>query len=152
VSLCYVDTSALIPFYLSERHSRAADRLLRPAEHRLISRLGVAEFTFAVARRRKLVGHPACLPADDASRVLRQFHEHITTGLFSVVDVGDATYAEAEAISERIAVPLRTLDGLHLALAYRHTAALISFDDNLCAAAAAIGHPYFTYHRDEVTG
>jgi hypothetical protein len=25
------------------------------------------------------VGHPACLPADDASRVLRQFHEHITT-------------------------------------------------------------------------
>lgn len=103
----------------------------------VISDLAVTEGASALARRVR----EGTLTSAGASRVLRAIVEALDGGVYRRVDLTADVHRRAEHLLLRLgAMPLRALDGLHLALAMSARAAtMASFDVRLAAAARAVG-------------
>jgi hypothetical protein len=129
----YIDTSALLKWYLPERDSDLVARWIELQPDLAFSRLAWLEFRCALNRRVR-VGTLTSVAADSA---LSNFRDDAADGAFTLLPLTDADALAADAlIAELPGAALRTLDALHLAVARSHRAAGLATADRVMAQAA----------------
>ena len=139
----YWDTSCLLKLYLheadSDRYTALLQRQMTPVT---TSILGETEFAFAVARRES----DGSIGAGAASELVQLFLRHCGEGRIQLMGVSPAIRELAASIARRFhlqespPLPLRTLDGLHLATALTHRAgSFVTADQRLATAARLSG-------------
>jgi len=133
--LIYLDTSVVVAFYVPEPASTRAERAVRSEPCPAISDLTEVEFFSAVARKVREGG----LSPEDAGRVMATLLSHLAEGLYARIVLEPMHYRLARDWFARFAVPLRTLDALHLAVASASGAKLVTADRALSRAARALG-------------
>jgi uncharacterized protein len=135
----YVDSSALAKLYVPEAESDRLDRFLRGKVGLMISELAITEVLSAVARKKR-AGE---LKAEVANQIRDALLADAESGSFARLQLDPATHREAERLLSRSSVSLRTLDALHLALAFTGSAThLLTFDHRMREAAVDAGlHP-----------
>ncbi len=129
----YVDTSVLVAYYLPEPLSAATDRLLRSLPSPALSDLVEVEMQSAIARKVR-TGE---LEATDAARARALFSAHLEAGHFARLALDRAIYRLAADWIRQLPVPLRSLDSLHLALAFSRGLRLVTADQGMARAARA---------------
>jgi hypothetical protein len=133
--MIYCDTSILAAYYCPEKLSTAAQKTIRSSEKPVISSLVEVEFCSAVALK---VRTKELDPAS-GNRILSMFQIHIDDGCFDILPIQDREYHLAKEWISRFSVPLRTLDGLHLAAAFSEDLTLVTADKALHNAAHKLG-------------
>ena len=124
----YVDSSALVKLYVPEIGSDEVDSCLQGKLRLMISELTITEVLSAVARRKRDGG----INSGDANRIRDALHADAESGAFSRLHLEPAVHREAERLLLATAVPLRTLDALHLALAFSGGAThVLTFDNRM---------------------
>jgi predicted nucleic acid-binding protein len=100
----------------------------------VVSDLAAAEFASAFARRVRM----KLMTADEARSAFATFDTWVAreTGL-ARIDAADV--ASAAAFLRRLDLTLRTADAIHIAIAQRIDAELLTFDDTMAASARALG-------------
>lgn len=140
--MIYVDTSALVKRYLQEPGSDAFDTFFLTQAPLCISRLTVIELRCALARRRRAKQ----VSRDLETQVQEAFRLDMQDGALVVASFNDDDLTQAYHLMDEVgAIPLRTLDALHLAVA-RHVGAtdFATADKNQANAARKLG---FALHR-----
>jgi uncharacterized protein len=131
----YLDASVLVTLFVIDPLSARAEVFLSAhPEIVFVSDFAVAEFSFAVRRRvrtRDLTPEDAQLAFSNLDTWVERsaYREEITTG-----DI-DA----ANRILRRLDVNLRTPDAIHIAIARRLEATLVTFDRSMAAGARDLG-------------
>lgn len=137
----YIDTSALAKCYI--RESRSLEVLDWSAEKGgpAISALTVVEFRCLLARRRRAGQIDGTLER----RALTEFDHHVRNGAWRLHPPVLGDYADARDLIDLLpALPLRSLDAMHLAAARQLGASDFATSDKIQAEAArALG---FTVH------
>ena len=129
----YLDTSALMKWYVAESDSDAFDDFLAQRPGAAISRLTVVEMRSALARRRR--NREISSATERAAFLL--FESHVRDGVLAVLAMHDTNFVGAlEIMQELPRVPLRTLDALHLAVARANSIEAIATADRIMAAGA----------------
>lgn len=115
--------------------SDRAERFLNGREDEfLLSNLTAAEFASLVARRVRTRD----FTVDEARVALASFEAWIRLSIRSV-EVSTADVSAAIGFLQRLDLPLRTLDAIHIALAQRVDATLVTFDRQMATSARALG-------------
>lgn len=131
----YLDASVLLPVLIKEPSSAAVDAfMLTGNEELLVSDFAAAEVASALSRlvRTKL------LQEEDAVQRLADF-DVWRAAMSSPVDVHAADVRLANAYVRRFDLMLRAPDALHLAIARRLDARLITLDHRILIAGGALG-------------
>lgn len=129
----YLDTSALVKRYLPERNSEAFDAYFAELGPVHISRLTLVELRSTFARKRR----QARLNPKQEMAAMNEVRTDIQNGLLSVAPSTDADFIEAfRLMDELTALPLRTLDALHLATASVLGTGVIATADDVMRRAA----------------
>jgi predicted nucleic acid-binding protein len=131
----YLDASVLVALFTADPLTARADTYLRT--HRptvIVSDFAAAELASAVARRVR-TGE---LDADDAHAAFATF-DGWTARAAARAETGGADVAAASAFLRRLDLTLRTPDALHIAIAQRLAAALMTFDQKMAASARSLG-------------
>jgi predicted nucleic acid-binding protein len=131
----YLDTSVLVAFYLPERMSAKVQKHLSGSGKAAISSLSEVEFHSAVARRVRMND----LAKSDALKVLSQLRTHVDEGLYRMVPVEQHDYVLARDWLAAFDTPLRTLDALHLAVAFSNDFVLVTADRVFAECATRLG-------------
>ena len=133
----YLDASALAKLYVPETESDRLDAFLRGRRDLMISELAITEVLSAVARRKR----EGELRADLANQIRSALLTDAESGAFTRLHLDPAVHREAERLLLATdALPLRTLDALHLALAFTGKAThVVTFDRRMRDAAVQIG-------------
>ncbi len=130
----YLDTSALIALVKPEPLSDRADRFARQHSAGLIvSDFTAAEFASAAARWVRTQE----LSASEARTALDSFDGLVTR--LQRVEMTPGDLAAATMFLRRLDLPLRTPDALHIAIAQRVGAMLVTFDRQMAASARTLG-------------
>lgn len=134
--MAYVDTSALLKWYVPERGSDLFGEWMSGQQQIEISRLTCVEVRCALARRQRA----GTLREEHATHALEQFMADVHDGLFTLHSLNDQTYLDAENLVAVSPTPLRTLDALHLAVAFGRTCnSFVTADTALAQAAGEAG-------------
>jgi predicted nucleic acid-binding protein len=129
----YLDTSALVKWYVAESDSDAFDDFLAARSGASISRLTIVELRSALARRRR---NPDISAATERA-ALALFDTHVRDGLLMVLALQDSHFAAAREIIDNLPrIALRTLDAVHLAVVRANAIASIATADPIMASAA----------------
>jgi predicted nucleic acid-binding protein len=132
VTGCYIDTSALLKWYVHEAGSEAVEAFIRQAKDAVISRLTVVELRCALARRRRA----GTIDSQAERQAYDTFTQDVALGHLRVVPVDETCFADALALIESLpAIALRTLDALHLAAARGAGCDMIATADRVMAEA-----------------
>ena len=133
----YVDASALAKLYVSEAESETVDAFLRGRRGLMLSELAITEVLSAVARRKREGQLRAALANQIRDAVLAD----ADSGSFVRLHLDPAVHREAERLLLAAeSLPLRTLDALHIALAWSGSAThVLTFDSRMREAAAQAG-------------
>lgn len=129
----YLDTSALVTLFIEESATPAA-RLGVAGQAILVSDFAAAEFSAAIARRART----GDISRTQALQVLADFDLWIARGA-NWVSTESPDVMAATALVRRLELGLRAPDALHLALARRLGADLLTFDTKMVAAAEVLG-------------
>jgi predicted nucleic acid-binding protein len=131
----YLDASVLLPTLIKERASAAVDTyLLTPGQAFLISDFAVAEVASGLSRLVRM----GQLDAADALGRLDDFDAWRAAASLPV-DVHAADVRLAYVYVRRFDLMLRAPDALHLAIARRLDATLVTLDRRLATAAHELG-------------
>ncbi len=131
----YLDTSVLIPMLVEEPDSDAVKAYLVVSEHEfLISDFAATEVASALSRLVRM----RLLNMADASVRLADF-EAWRAAASSPVELHAADVRLAYAYVQRFDLMLRAPDALHIAIARRLDAALVTLDRRLANAAETFG-------------
>ncbi len=133
----YIDSSALAKLYVPENNSDEVDAYLRGKIGLMISELAITEVLSAIARRRR----EGAVSAVVANRIRDALLADADSGAFARLHLDPAVHRAAERLLlTTTAAPLRTLDALHVALAFSGAAThLLTFDRRMRDAAAQSG-------------
>jgi hypothetical protein len=133
----YVDSSALAKLYVPEAESELLDAFLRGRQGLTISELTITEVLSAVARRKR----EGELRAKQANEIRDAVLADADSGAFHRLDLNPDVHREAERLLFTTdALPLRTLDALHIALALSGAAThMLTFDRRMKEAATHAG-------------
>ena len=131
----YLDASVLVALFANDSLTERADAYLRAHPSVLIvSDFGAAEFASAFARRVRV----QLLTADEARAAFSTFDawtaRETARAQIAAVDIASAT-----AFLRRLDLTLRTPDAIHIAIAQRMDAELLTFDDKMAESARALG-------------
>ena len=135
---CYLDTSALLPYYRHEPASDAVETFQQSREQPVpVSRLVEVEFGSALARWVRMS------ELDDAQAMLIEhaYLDDLRAGRFDLIPLPPQAYLQARDWLHERAVPLRTLDALHLAACRHIEAQLVTCDQQLHRSAERLGVP-----------
>lgn len=128
----YLDTSIVVPLYCPEVFSEPVTVFLREDESALfISQLVELEFMSALSKKVRL-GQLSLESANDAAA---SFQSDIQLGRYTSLVVKPEYYQLAKRWISQFNLPLRTLDGLHLAIVQAHGLCLITADTGLARSA-----------------
>ena len=131
----YLDASVLIAVLAEEPASAAVRRFLRThRENRLISDFAAAEVVSAISRLLRM----RLLTEEEGSTRLADF-DAWRAAASSAADMHAADARLAYAYVRRFDLRLRAPDALHLAIARRLDAALVTLDRRIAAAAKELG-------------
>jgi uncharacterized protein len=133
--MAYLDTSILVAYYCPEPLSEAAEKVLRRVNQPSISALAEVEFVSALSRKMR----EKTLDREDARRILIEFESHLNQLLFKRIPLERDHYTLAYSWLSQFAIPLRTLDALHLAVASKNSLEIITADRGLAQSAAKLG-------------
>jgi predicted nucleic acid-binding protein len=133
----YVDSSALAKLYVPEVDSDRLESFLHGRTDLMISELAITEVLSAVARRRR----DGELQVNQANQIRDALLADAQSGAFKRLDLDPTVHREAERLLFTTdAVALRTLDALHIALAFSGTAThIVTFDHRMAEAATQAG-------------
>jgi hypothetical protein len=129
----YLDTSVIVPLFLSEPRSRDSERVCA-SDAIIVSELATAELSSALG----LAVRSKRLPGDVAQSILSLFDAWMPVHAAAAEVLGD-DFAVATVLLRRFDLALRTPDALHLAIASRLGATLATFDRRMAVAARALG-------------
>lgn len=131
----YLDASVLVPLVITEASSRAVEALLDRYEGKLlVSEFGAAEAASGVSRLVRM----GQLAAADATAAL----DNLDAWRFAATEPVDVTPGDlrlAHLLVRRFELKLRAPDALHVAIAKRLGAQLVSRDGGMRAAAEMVG-------------
>jgi predicted nucleic acid-binding protein len=131
----YLDTSAMVSLFVSDRFSDTAAQVLESNRQRLWSSdFGAAEFLSAISRLARI----GTLTRANAEAAFAAFEDWVDTSTIQAY-CERTDIKEAMRVLKRMDLALRAPDAIHLAVARRLDAALLTFDDRLRAAAATLG-------------
>lgn len=133
--MAYLDTSVLVAYYCPEALSEAAEKMILEDRQPAVSALTEVELVSALARKIR----ERELSRENANRVLTEFQSHLNQSLFKRIPLERHHYSVAFHWVAQFAVPLRTLDALHLAVAAQNNLELITADHRLVQAARKLG-------------
>lgn len=131
----YLDTSALLPYYREAPASRAVEEFLQSLSSPVkVSRLAEAELAAALA------GWVSAGELDEPQALLIEnaYLEDLRAGLLDLTPVPALAYGRARDWLLKRAVPLDTLDALHLAACHETGAELVTCDEHLHKAAVQL--------------
>lgn len=132
--IIYFDTSALAKWYLNEAQSEAVETYIQAHGPVDISDLTVVEMRCLLGRRRR----EGQIDADTELKVFATFQEEIRLGILLSHPLFEGIAAAALNLLLQIpAIPLRTLDAFHLAIARQIQAEALATADRIMADAAA---------------
>jgi predicted nucleic acid-binding protein len=132
---CYLDANILVALLTPEPFSGRADAFLQiNTEPLIVSDFAAAEFSSAVARRVRM-------------REFTLYQAQITLSRFDTwlahtadrVAISPADIALATTFLRRLDLTLRTPDAIHIAIAQRLDATLVTFDQRMAVSARALG-------------
>lgn len=135
--MIYADTSVIAAYYCPEPLSVKAERLLVAEAAPAISWLTEVELASAVARKVR----EGELSSSDGGLILARFRLHVSSSLYSMTALDAVHYETARTWLGRCAVVLRSLDALHLAVAFSIGATVVTADRGQKKAADALGLP-----------
>jgi predicted nucleic acid-binding protein len=134
--LIYLDTSAIVPYYVPEKLSDVVEQLLQKQEDKpIISQLVEVELFSALSRRVRM----GEVSQNDARRITELFENHLNESLYRLVLLKNQHYRLARDWIFRFDLPLRTLDALHLAVYSINNFSLVTADDKLAQSATILG-------------
>jgi uncharacterized protein len=130
----YLDASAFVPLHVADALSSRARALISSWTRQVVvSDLTVAEFSSVIARRFRTLE----LTKAEAAKCISNGDVWVSLYANSVEITGH-DLKQAIAWIQRLELPLRTPDALHLAIAMRLGARLITFDRQMAQSAASL--------------
>lgn len=129
----YLDASVIVPLFLPEPRSHEAEAFVSGGDF-VVSDLATAEFSSALS----LAVRTKRLPEAAARAALATFDDWMAAHALKA-DTRGEDFAEATLLIRRFDLALRTPDALHIAIAARLGAKLITFDAKMAAPAKALG-------------
>ena len=133
----YLDTSVFVALLTDDLFTRQADRYLRASGEIIsVSDLGAAEYSSVLARRVRA----GVITANQARGSFATFDAWRVRAARQL-ELDAADLVAADAWLRCLDPPLRTLDALHIAIAQRIDATLVTFDQRMAAAARALAIP-----------
>jgi predicted nucleic acid-binding protein len=132
--MTYFDTSVIVAYYAPERISEKAERRLRRAKSIVICPLVEAELVSAIARKVR----DKELSTIDARKIVAKFNSHMNDGLYTVNPLERKHFSIAAELIGQFTTPLRTLDLLHVAVAFDLSAPLVTADKQLFRACKSL--------------
>ncbi len=131
----YLDASVVVSLFVKDALAEPARRaIIRAGAILLLSDLASAEFVSAIARRHRM-GALSLAEAHDAIGLFDDWANAIA----QPVGTTPQDFSECSSYLRRLDLPLRTPDALHIAIARRFGASILSFDKQLTACARKIG-------------
>ena len=131
----YIDASAFVPLHVADALSIRATALISSwSRHVIVSDLTIAEFSSVIARRFRTLE----LTKAEAAKCIGNGDAWV--GLYAnSVEMTGHDLKQAIAWIQGFELPLRTPDALHLAIAMRLGARLMTFDRQMAQSAASLG-------------
>lgn len=131
----YLDASVLVSLFSNDALTGRADAVLRTNPAILIvSDFAATEFASAIARRVRM----GLLTADDARAAFSAF-DVWTARHAGLAQTTTSDVASAAGFLRRLELTLRAPDAINIAIAQRVDADLLTFDDQMAAAARTLG-------------
>jgi predicted nucleic acid-binding protein len=131
----FIDASALVSYFVTDALSdRVTDWFAASNEPICVSRWAVAEFSSALGARRR-AGSLTDAEGEQAEAALDQWLE---AGV-ELVDVAPGDFELARRLIRSDRVVAKAADALHVAIAVRFGASLVSLDGQMRRAANALG-------------
>ncbi len=127
----YIDTSLLAAYYCPEELSDRVQAFLAKQVKPAISYLTEVELSSAVSRKVRM----GELSQADGTRILSKFQSHIESDIFTIYPLEKLHWRIAAGWLRLCNTSLRTLDALHLALAFENELILATSDRHLINAA-----------------
>jgi len=132
---CYLDASFLVVLLTPEPFSGRADTFLQNnTESLIVSDFAAAEFSSAIARRVRM----GEFTLHQAQITLSRFDTWLARTA-DRIEISPADVAVATAFLRRLDLTLRTPDAIHIAIAQRINATLVTFDQRMTESARALG-------------
>ena len=131
----YLDTSVLAAYYCPEPLSEKVEKLVISADRPCISSLTEVELASAISRKIRENN----LSPEDGNKIFNQFQTHLKESFFRLISADDRHYQTAKNWILRFAVPLKTLDAIHLAIAAEGDFTLLTADKQLDISAKYFG-------------
>ncbi len=131
----YVDTSVLAAYYCPEPLSEKAEEIIIASGRPAISILTRIELFSAISRKVREGMAP-----EDGNKIIRQFEYHlIEQKLYRQLALDEHHYTMAANWIAQFNTPLRSLDGLHLAVSSSAQLDLLTADIRLAECARFFG-------------
>lgn len=131
----YLDASVLVAFFTDDHFTPRADAFLdRYEDVLIISDFAAAEFASVIARQVRTKEVSAAIARDAFSSF-----DSWTAGAAQRVEFGSVDVRTAEGFLRRLDLPLRTADAIHIAIARRIGASIVTYDKKMATAARALG-------------
>ncbi len=131
----YVDTSVLAAYYCPEPLSEKAEEFIITSDKPAISALTRLELVSAISRKVREGMTP-----EDGNKIIRLFEYHlIEQKQYRQLDIDTHHYIMAANWVAQFNTPLRSLDGLHLAVSAAARLNLLTADIRLADAARFFG-------------
>lgn len=132
---CYLDTNFIVALITPEIHSdRAAAFIAVEPGPLIVSNFAAAEFSSVIARQVRTAERTR----DEALMVLDRF-DLWASQTIGPAEITSADIALATAYLRRLHLTLLTPDALHIAMAHRLDASLVTFDRRMITAARTLG-------------
>jgi len=131
----YLDTSVLVALYLPEAKSNEIETFIGSKGQTALSSLSELEFYSAVSRcvRMKEVS------STDGRKIISEFQLHINNHIYRMLSIMQKEYDLARNWIGNFETPLRSLDALHLAVAFSNKLVLVTSDTALAKSADKLG-------------
>jgi uncharacterized protein len=131
----YLDASVLVSLFVRDAHTQQADRVLRTRVDVLaLSDFAAAEFASGIAQHVRA----RAIAAKDARTIFSDFDEWAARET-ARVELASADVAAAAVLLRKLDSPLRAPDAIHVAVAVRIGAQLMTFDKAMSTAARRYG-------------
>lgn len=133
--MAYIGTSVLVAYYCPEPLSELAEKSVREVDSPAISPLTEVEFCSAMAIKVRI----GDMDEGAAERVISTFRMHLEEKRYCICPIETEHYILSADWVGRFSTALRSLDALHLAVAFVEDKRLITADGVLAESANHFG-------------